>query len=231
MSDLRQTGHPDDTDDMDDPPRSRRRTALVVVAIVCVIAAGVAVGLVLGLPDDPAENTPTIDIAQEPEQQVTTLSLPPGCELLTPGQLAVLVPGKPTKAGRGPEVVVDATESACDWALAETDPADPRAEPAALSVKATAAADEEAARTTMKISLPCQGSRHKAIEVSGADEACLDHKAAKADGSADVTVVSARYQSLVVEVSYRRPIWPAWRVDDQTSVTAAALIGRIVRSQ
>ena len=230
MSDLRQTGFPDDTDDIDDPPRSRRRTALVVVAIVCVIAAGVAVGLVLGLPDDSAENTPIIDIAQEPEQ-VATLSLPPGCELLTPGQLGGLVPGKPTKAGRGPEVVVDATESACDWALAEADPDDPRAEPAALSVKATAAPDEEAARSTMKISLPCQGSRHKAIEVSGADEGCLDHKAAKADGSADVTVVSARFQSLVVEVSYRRPTWPAWRVDDQTSVTAAALIGRIVRSQ
>jgi hypothetical protein len=63
------------------------------------------------------------------------------------------------------------------------------------------------------------------------DGACLDHKAVRAVGSSDVAVVSARYQTLVVEVSYRRPTWPAWRVDDQTSVTAAALIGRIVRSQ
>ncbi|MGH3759910.1 hypothetical protein [Actinophytocola sp.] len=226
MSDLLEPGSPAD---FEDPPRPRRRTALVVVAIVCVIAAGIAVGLVIGTGDD-ADDVPDVQIAESPVV-APSVSLPPGCELLTPGQVAALVPGEPTKVGRGPEVVVDATESACEWFTTRSDPNDSRVRPAALAVKATAAPDEETARSTLRISLPCQGADSEQTTVSGADEACLNHKASDGqDGRADTATVSARFQTLVVEVSYLRPSWPAWRVDDQTTVTAGALIGRVVQS-
>ena len=114
----------------------------------------------------------------------------------------------------------------------KTDPQDPRVQPAALEVKATAGTDEESALETMKVSLPCQGANSRQTVVPGADEACLGHKArGDKDGPADVSTVSARFKTLVVEVSYQRHNWPAWRVDDQSAVTAAALIGRIVQSQ
>jgi hypothetical protein len=141
------------------------------------------------------------------------------------------VPGTPTKVGRGPEAIFDSMESACGWANEKADPQDPRVQPAALEVKATAGIDEESARETMRISLPCQGQHSRPV-VSGADEACLDHKPwGDKDGPADVSTVSARFKTLVVEVSYQRHNWPAWRVDDQSAVTAAALIGRVVQSQ
>ena len=142
-------------------------------------------------------------IASSPEE-LPTLSLPAGCDLLTPGQLEALVPGTPTRAGRGPEVVLDATESACDWANTAPDPDDPRVQAASLEVKATAAVDEESARRTLEISLPCQGTHSTKAIVEGADEACLNHKTAGKDGPADVATVSARYKTLVVEVSYGR---------------------------
>jgi hypothetical protein len=75
----------------------------------------------------------------------------------------------------------------------------------------------------MQISLPCKGSHSEQTAVSGSDEACLDHKAARGH----VAVVSARFGTLVVEVSYQRPNWPDWRVDDQSEATAAALIGLV----
>jgi hypothetical protein len=212
-----------------DLPRPRRRIALIAVAVVCVVAAGVAVGLLVATRDS-GENTVGLTIAESPES-LPTLSLPAGCDLLTPGQLEALVPGTPTRAGRGPEVVLDATESACEWANKAPDPDDPRVQPASLEVKATASVDEASARQTLEISLPCQGSHSKKTRVEGADEACLNHKAAGKDGTADVATVSARYKTLVVEVSYERRSWPAWRVDDQSAVTAAALIGRVVQVQ
>lgn len=203
---------------------------LIVVAVGCVVAAGIALGLVIGMRDS-GEDTSGLQIAESPEP-LQTLAVPPGCELLTPGQLARLVPGTPTKIGRGPEDILGATESACDWANAATDPADPTFQHAALEVKVTAAVDEDAARSTLQISLPCKGSDSKQATVSGADEACLSHKTPdKKRGRADVATVAARYQTLVVEVSYERPSWPGWRVDDQSEVTAAALIGRVVQSQ
>jgi hypothetical protein len=104
-------------------------------------------------------------------------------------------------------------------------------QPAALEVKATAAPDTKAAQETMRISLPCHDSHSQEATVSGADEACLTHTASRDRGPADVAVVSARFQSLVVEVSYQRPSWPGWRLEDQSEVTAAALIGRVVQSQ
>lgn len=206
-------------------PRPRRRIALVAVAVGCVVAAGVALGLLVGTRDS-AEETNGLTIRESPEV-LPTLSLPAGCDLLTPGQLAALVPGKPTRAGRGPEVVLDATESACAWANTAPDPHDPRVQPASLEVKATAAVDEASARRTLQISLPCQGSHSARTTVEGADEACLNHKRAGEGGPADVATVSARYKTLVVEVSYERRAWPAWRVEDQSAVTAAALIGRV----
>ncbi|HEV7650544.1 MAG TPA: hypothetical protein VGP26_20540 [Actinophytocola sp.] len=212
-----------------DLPRPRRRVALIVVAVVCVVAAGVALGLLVATPDS-GENGVGLTIAESPED-LPTVALPAGCDLLTPGQLEVLVPGTPTRAGRGPEVVLDATESACDWANKAPDPDDPRVQPASLEVKATAAVDEESARRTMEISLPCQGTHSTKAIVEGADEACLNHKTADKGGPADVATVSARYRTLVVEVSFERRSWPAWRVDDQSAVTAAALIGRVVQVQ
>jgi hypothetical protein len=209
--------------------RPRRRIALIAVAVVCVIAAGVALGLLAATRDSGGEAN-GLTIRESPEE-LPTLSLPAGCDLLTPGQLAPLVPGKPTRAGRGPEVVLDATESACDWANVAPDPADPRVQPAALEVKATAAVDETSARRTLQISLPCQGSHSAKTTVEGADEACLNHKSDGKGGPADVATVSARYKTLVVEVSFERRTWPAWRVEDQSAVTAAALIGRVVQVQ
>lgn len=213
---------------VEDPSR-RRPTTLIVVAVLCVIAAGVALGLVIGSAD-PSPDTSGLRIADSTDE-LPTLDLPPGCELLTPGQVVALVPGEPTTAGRGPGAVLDSTESACDWSNIEVYPADPRVQ-AALQVKATAAVDEKSARSTMESSLPCQGSGSTTITVTGADEACLDHKASeRRHGAGDVALVSARYRTLVVEVSYERANWPAWRVDDQSAVTAAALIGRVVRGQ
>jgi hypothetical protein len=216
-------------DDFDRPrprPRSRRRIALIVVAVVCVVTAGVAVGLVIGLRDDASG----VGIADTPEE-LETIALPAGCELLTPGQAGGLVPGDPTRAGRGPEVILGASESACSWANTEIDPSDPRVQPASLEVKATAAVDEDAAKDLMKISLPCLRQQGTEAVVFGADEACLSHKAPAKGGPADIATVSARYQSLVVEVSYQRANWPEWRVEDQCEVTAAALIGEIVQAQ
>ncbi len=214
-------------DDPDPPPR--RRAALVAVAVVCVVVAGVAVGLVTGLPGSADESN---DLNVADPAGLPSLSLPAGCDLLTPGQVSVLVPGEPTRVGRGPGVVVDSTESACDWSNAQTRPADPREQPAVLEVKATAAVDEDSARSTIKVSLPCTGSHSTRTTVSGADEACLNHKEpGDRHRSADVSVVSARYKTLVVEVSYERPDWPSWRVDDQSEVTAAALISRVVQRQ
>ena len=208
-----------------DPPRSRRRMALVVAAAVAVVGAGVSVGLMIATSGSAEDQRPSSTA------DLPTLELPAGCDLLTPGQVAALVPGTPTKIGRGPEDVLDSRESACGWANEKTDPQDPRVEPAALEVKVTAGIDEDSARQTMKISLPCQ-SGHRRVVVSGADDACLDHKPlGDKGGPADVSTVSARFKTLVVEVSYQRHNWPAWRVDDQSAVTAAALIGRVVKSQ
>jgi len=209
--------------------RPRRRVALIAAAVVCVVAAGVALGLLIATRDSSGEAN-GLTIAESPEQ-LPTLSLPAGCDLLTPGQLEALVPGTPTRVGRGPEVVLDATESACGWANKSPDPDDPRVQPAALEVKATAAVDEDSARQTLKTSLPCQGSHSTKAIVEGADEACLNHKSAGKGGPVDVSTVSARYSTLVVEVSYERRAWPAWRVDDQSAVTAAALIGRVAQVQ
>jgi hypothetical protein len=214
-----------DTDDDLDPPRARRRLVLVVIAVVAVVAAGVSLGLLI------ATSSSADSGAAAGSDELPTLELPAGCDLLTPGQVAVLVPGVPTKLGRGPELVVDSTESACDWANADIDPTDPRVQPAILEVRATAAVDEESARDTMRISRPCQGAHDRAV-VAGADEACLDHKKpAKGQPDGDVSTVSARFKTLVVEVSYQRHNWPAWRVDDQSEVTAAALFGRIAQGE
>lgn len=220
---------PDDPlfEDDFDRPRSRRRIALIAVAVFCVVTAGVAVGLVLGLRDIDASG---VGIADSSEG-LGTVTLPVGCELLTPGQAGALVPGNPTRAGRGPELIIDANESACSWVNDEIDPVDPRVQPASLEVKAFAADDEDAARDLMKISLPCMGRQSTKAVVAGSDEACLNHKAPIKGGPADIATVSARYQRLVVEVSYQRANWPDWRVEDQCEVTAAALIGEIVRSQ
>ncbi len=209
----------------DDPdsPQSWRRTALVVAAVVAVVAAGTSLGLLIAASSS-AERAQASSPADLP-----TLSLSEGCDLLTPGQVAALVPGTPSRLGRGPEVILDSTESACDWVNDKTDAQDPRVQPAALAVKATAGVDEESARETMRISLPCQGA-HSQTNVAGADEACLGHKAAKGT-DANVSTVSARFKTLVVEVSYQRHNWPAWRIDDQAAVTAAALLGRVVRGQ
>jgi len=212
-------------DDDPDPPKSRRRMALVVAAAVAVVAAGISVGLVIATSSS-AEQRPSTSA------DLPTLDLPAGCELLTPGQVAVLVPGTPTKIGRGPEDILESRESACGWVNEKPDPRDPRVEVAALEVKATAGIDEESARETMKISLPCQSGHSRRVAVSGADEACLDHKPlGDKAGPADVSTVSARFKTLVVEVSYQHHNWPAWRVDDQSTVIAAALIGRVVTSQ
>src|ERR1700754_724865 len=97
-----------------DPSRLRRRIGLIAVAVVCVVVAGVALGLLIATRDTPDED-PGLVIAASPEK-LPTLALPAGCDLLTPGQLEPLVPGTPTKIGRGPEVVLDASESACGWA-------------------------------------------------------------------------------------------------------------------
>jgi hypothetical protein len=219
--------HYDDLDDLE-PSRRPRRAALIVVAVCCVIAAGVAVGLLVNRPGSADEGS-GLEIAESPATP-PSIGLPAGCELLTPGQVAALVPGTPTKVGRGPGQVLDSSESACSWstldAPAPTDPATPRVPPAALDVKATAAPDEKSARDTMQISLPCKGSHSERTEVSGADEACLDHTASRGHAA----VVSARFDTLVIEVSYQRASWPGWRVDDQSEATAAALIGRVVQS-
>jgi hypothetical protein len=225
MSELPEPDYRVYRDDLN-PPQSRRRMALVVASVVAVVAAGISVGLLIATSSSAEEQ------GASSGAELPTLQLPAGCELLTPGQVAALVPGTPTKAGRGPEVILESMESACDWANEKTDPQDPRVSPAALEVKATADIDEESARETMKISLPCQGENSRQTVVAGADEACLDHKAlGNKDGPADVSTVSARFKTLVVEVSYQRRSWPAWRVDDQSAVTAAALIGRVVQSQ
>jgi len=209
-------------DDDPDPPRARRRLVLVVVAAIAVVAAGVSLGLLITTSDSAGSSAVGSD-------ELPTLTLPAGCDLLTPGQLAVLVPGVPTKLGRGPENILGSTESACDWANADSDPNDLRVEPAALEVRATAAVDEDSARDTMRISRPCQGAHGRAA-VPGADETCLGHKKpAKGQPAGEVSTVSARFKTLVVEVSYQRHNWPTWRVDDQTEVTAAALIGLITQ--
>lgn len=210
----------------DDLERPRRRIALIVVAVVCVVTAGVVVGLVLG----PRDDASGVGVADNPEG-LSTIALPAGCELLTPGQAGVLVPGEPTRAGWGPQVILDATESACTWANTETDPSDLRVQPASLEVKATAARDEGAAQELMKISLPCLGEQSTETVVFGAEEACLNHKAPVKGGPPDIATVSARYQSLVVEVSYQRANWPEWRVEDQCEVTAGALIADIVQTR
>ncbi len=199
---------------------------LVVVAVVCVVAAGVALGLVINSRGSDQDASGLV-IDPSPTEQ-PTLELPPGCELLTPGQVISLVPGEPTKVGRGPGPVLDTTESACEWSNVESYPADPRVPPATLEVKATAAADEKGARTALEISKPCGDAGSRKATVTGADEACLVHRT---DGPGEQALVSARFQSLVVEVSYQRSNWPAWRIDDQAAVTAAALIGRVARSQ
>jgi hypothetical protein len=224
MSPKESPAEPDVLDELD-RPRPRRRIALIGVAVFCVVTAGVAVGLVIGLRDTDASGV----LAQSSEDLSPT-TLPAGCELLTSGQATSLVPGRPTRAGRGPEVILDATESACSWVNTETDPTDPRVQPASLEVKATAARDDEAAKELMKISLPCLRQRGAEAAVTGADEACLAHKAPAKGGPSDIATVSARYQSLVVEVSYQRANWPIWRVEDQCEVTAAALIGEIVQA-
>jgi hypothetical protein len=94
----------------------------------------------------------------------------------------------------------------------------------------TATVDEDAARSTMRDSLPCKGSHSQSTAVSGADEACLDHKAGD-ERRGQAAMVSARYRTLVVEVSYQRSGWPSWRVDEQSAETAAALFGRAVRQE
>jgi hypothetical protein len=214
-----------------DPPRPRRRFVLIVVAVVCVVVAGVALGLVIGLRDTDS-GASGITIAENPTDLPGPLvALPAGCDLLTAGQVAALVPGKPTRVGRGPEVVLDNTESACEWVNKHTDPTDPRVQPALLEVMATATANEAAAREVLQISLPCKGSQSRKANVSGADDACLSHKALSNGGPMEVATVSARFETLVVEVSYQRRNWPAWRVDDQSKVTAAALIGLIIQNQ
>jgi hypothetical protein len=227
MSDLLNPGSPEPPRPPRLSPQSRRRVALVAAAAVAVIAAGVSLGLAIATTSSASSATQTGDAADEP-----ALALPAGCDLLTPGQLAALVPGTPSRLGRGPEIVLDSTESACDWANTKTDPHDPRVEPTYLEVRATAAIDEATARSTMRISLPCTGSGSTRTSIPGADEACLGHKPApESGGPPDVSTVSARYKALVVEVSYQRTAWPRWRVDDQAEVTAAALIGSIVQSQ
>lgn len=221
MSDLLNPGDPEPSRPPRLSPQSRLRVALVTAAVVAVIAAGVSLGLAFATSS--SASSATQGGGADP-----VLALPEGCELLTPGQLATLVSGTPVKAGRGPEVVLGVTESGCTWANAKTDSQDPRAQPAYLEAKATAAVDEETARETMRMSLPCRGAR---IAIPGAEEACLHHKPdPSAGGPADVSTVSARYRTLVVEVSYGRDAWPRWRVDDQAEVTAVALIGRIVQN-
>jgi hypothetical protein len=211
-----------------DRPRPRRRLVLILVAVVCVVTAGVALGLVIGMRDSDKSG---VGIAQSPEG-LSTIALPAGCDLLTPGQAAVLVPGEPRRAGRGPEVILEASESACTWTNeTKIDPSDPRVQQAFLEVKVAAAVDENAARDLMKISLPCMAQQSTDAVVAGSDEACLSHKAPAKGGPADIATVSARYQALVVEVSYQRSGWPEWRVDDQVEVTASGLIGEIVQAQ
>jgi hypothetical protein len=233
MSDLSSESRTPDESPADDGyhfdrPRPRRRVALIGVAVFCVVTAGVAVALVFGLRDVDASGVAAADGAEK----LGTITLPAGCELLTPGQAGALVPGdEPTRAGRGPEVIIDATESACSWVNDEIDPTDPRVQPASIEVKAAAAADEDAAKDLMQISLPCMGRQSAKAAVFGAAEACMNHKAPVKGGPADIATVSARYQSLVVEVSYQRANWPLWRVEDQCEVTAAALISEIVQAQ
>lgn len=217
---------PDYPDDEDAPPRRRPRAALIVIAVVSVVAAGVALGLVVNSGD--SDQDPAGPVIDPSATELRALDLPPGCELLTSGQVATLVPGRQKKVGRGPGEVLGATESACEWSNTETQPADPRVPPATLQVTATAAADERSARSTMETSRPCSGANSTTAVVTGADEACLAHEAAD---SGEAALVSARFQSLVVEVVYQRSNWPTWRVDDQSAVTAAALIGSVVRSQ
>src|ERR1044072_5074384 len=155
-------------DDDPDPPRARRRLVLAVVAAIAVVAAGVSLGLLITTSDSAGSSAAGSD-------ELPTLTLPAGCDLLTPGQLAVLVPGVPTKLGRGPETLLGPTEPACDWANADSDPNDLRVEPAALEVRATAAVDEDSARDTMRISGPSRGAPGRAA-LPGADERCLGHK-------------------------------------------------------
>lgn len=212
-------------------PKPRWRFALIVAAVCCVVVAGVAIGLVSGTPDSDGDSSGVGVANAERSDELPSLAIPSGCDLLTRGQVSWLVPGEPGRIGRGPDVILNSTESACSWSNTKTDPTDLRVQPAFLEMKATAAVDEDAARGLMEISLPCQRAHSTSATVSGADEACLNHKSLDKHGPTDVSTVSARYGTLVVEVSYARPNWPDWRVDDQVEVTAASLIGQIVQRQ
>lgn len=214
----------------DNGPRPRWRLALIVAAVCCVVIAGIAIGLVVGTGGDGAD--PAASAANRAQsEELPTLALPGGCDLLTPGQASALVPGAPSEIGRGPDVIRGSTESACTWRNTKTDPTDPRVKPAYLEVKATAAVDEGGARALMDISLPCHNANSAQVTVASADQACLNHKSLDGHDRPDVSTVSARDGALVVEVSYQRSNWPTWRVDDQAQVTAAALIGEIVQRQ
>src|ERR1044072_2198097 len=148
-------------DDDPDPPRARRRLVLAVVAAIPVVPAGVSLGLLITTSDSAGSSAAG-------SAELPTLTLPAGRDLLAPGQLAVLVPGVPTTLGRGPENILGSTESACDWANADSDPNDLRVEPAALEVRATAAVDEDSARDTMRSSRPGQGADGPAPGPGGA---------------------------------------------------------------
>ncbi|HWM04315.1 MAG TPA: hypothetical protein VNP92_18415 [Actinophytocola sp.] len=209
--------------------RHGSRRMVIVGVVVFLVVAAVAVVAIVGLSDSSAEPGAAEDFDQG---GLPVLRLPAGCDLLTPGQVSTLVPQQSKKIGRGPELVVDAMESACDWSNS-ADGHDERQTPSvALGVKATSEASEEEARSAFDISLPCNASRGEATNVSGADEACVVHNAFDEEQNpAAGTVVSARFETLVVEVAYRRADWPAWRVADQCAVTAAALIGAVLRDQ
>jgi hypothetical protein len=217
-----------DADDVDDTARpSRRQTALIVVVVGLLLAGGVVAAVVIGS-SEPAAEPPLIAPLTQGDEPV--LTLPPGCQLLTPGQVGALVPGQATTAGRGPELVVDQTESACTWDNATHEQTEPSIQLASLDVTAAAAPNEDAAKTIFRTSLPCHDARGEKVFVSGSDEACILHKSLDREGNPRaVATVSARFQTLVVEVTYQRPDWPVWRIDDQTEVTAAALIGSVVR--
>jgi hypothetical protein len=225
------------------PPPPRRRTGLIVAIVAgCLALAGGVVALVLVLSDKDSEDSSSSgsgnaaasgsSSGKAPKSSATKpVQAPPNaCDLLSPPQLAAILPGKikepfsrePEHSGEGQ------VETLCSWT---NDPFanGQRFPKASLQLRVTATSTEDVTQTVFKTAVQCDNPASARIQVTGADEACRQHTSfdTQTKAPAGATKVGARRGTVVVELNYWNSGLPIEALDNMANSGTAAVLAVI----
>jgi hypothetical protein len=221
------------------PPPPRRRTGLVAAIVAgCLVLAGAAVALVIVLSDDDSEDSSSSSSSKAPKSSATTkpVQAPPrACDLLSQAELTAILPGgvkEPFSAE--PETVGEGMiGTRCSWTNV-TSVNGQRFPAVMVQLNVTAASTEDVARTALRTSgVVCDTSRGTRIQLTGTDEACLEHSSIDVKTNAPVgnTGVVARHGTLVVTFRYSNTEMPIDGIDRIASAGAASVMGKVAQSR